>query len=298
MTLTFPQLANLVPESVPTGITLLDQPQAMLVIENANASATISLFGGQVLSFIPKHDGRDRLWLSKKAIWDGSKSLRGGIPICWPWFGDHKEKQYPAHGYVRTLLWKCIEIKEEGDGENQLTQITLVPIIPFNDASEFGFAGKASLKLDISIGRELSLVLSTTNIGEEAFSFTSALHTYFSISDIKQTELKGLSEDYSDKPRNYKIFSSPSPYRFSEETDRIHLNPVSKVEIIEVKAQSSVYSEGHDSIVVWNPWQENSRQLNDMEDDDYINMLCVETAITQGVLLEPGITKNLKQSIS
>lgn len=266
-------------------VTLLD-------VRNAHASATISLFGAQVLSFIPAHDGRERLYLSKTARLDGSKSIRGGIPVCWPWFGAHKQDStQPAHGYMRTRQWRLIESQENAE--------QTVLLLQAEDSSGPGFSGAARLQLQISIGASLEVQLRTTNIGTQAFPLSCALHTYFAVQDIRLTRVEGLQGQYSDKTRDWAHFASPVPYGFSEETDRIHLEPAAQVDIIDADgARTRVGSSGHDSIVVWNPWTECARNFPDMEAQDYTKMLCVETALTQGYALAPGQTHTLMQRVS
>ena len=270
-------------------VKLLQQAQPILSIENTAATALISLFGGQILSYVPVRDGRERLWLSDKTIWDGSQPLRGGVPVCWPWFGDHPDKQYPIHGYVQRRLWQCVASTEYDDS----TCITLEP----EDCQGEGFNGQASLSLELNIGTELSIKLTTGNIGSKTFSYTAALHSYFKVQDIGATVLTGLSGQYADKPRGFKIFTTPRPYRFSEETDRIHLTTAGKVSIVEKNNNIDVFSRGHDSIVVWNPWRENSSQLADMQSGAYQHMLCVETALTKGKILKPDEQHIIAQKI-
>jgi glucose-6-phosphate 1-epimerase len=262
----------------------------ILDIENAHATASISLFGAQVLSFRPKHDGRERLFLSTKALVDGSRSIRGGVPICWPWFGAHKEaEKYPAHGYVRTRQWQMLAT-EDSESATHLR-------FGLDDTRGPGFNGRATLVLDVMLGRQLALTLTTTNTGSTPFNLGSALHSYFAVSAISRTRLEGLQGTYSDKTRNWARFSTPSPYTFTEETDRIHFDAAPVVRIIEQTASTQIHSTGHDSLVVWNPWLENARQLPDMMDDDFEHMLCVETALTQGLLLGPNEVHSLTQTI-
>jgi glucose-6-phosphate 1-epimerase len=265
-------------------VTLLD-------VKNAAGHATISQFGAQVLSFTPKHDGRERLYLSKLARIDGGKSIRGGVPVCWPWFGAHKQDAtQPAHGYMRTRQWRLIEANAGAD--------QTVLLLQAEDSSGPGFPGTARLQLRVSVGSTLELQLLTTNIGNAAFPLYCALHTYFAVDDIRQTQLEGLQGEYSDKTRDWAHFSTPVPYGFSEETDRIHLQPAPLVDIVQGSgARTQVASSGHDSIVVWNPWTECARNFPDMEAQDYTKMLCVETALTQGYTLEPGQTHKLVQRV-
>jgi glucose-6-phosphate 1-epimerase len=262
----------------------------VLQIDNALAKAEISLFGGHLLSFIPKHDHRERLWVSDKAIFDGKKAIRGGIPICWPWFGDHScNTDMASHGYVRTQTWQVLNSEETNLG----TTISLKPLTSAGD----GFEYHAQLILVVHIGHQLSIQLRTTNLGEEPFTYSCALHTYFFISNINQCELLGLSEQYTDKNRDYQMFGTPRPYRFFEETDRVHLQQPRNLTIIDEQSKTDILSSGHDSIVVWNPWQDKSISMEDMTDDSYLTMLCVETAITQGQKVLSGATHVLEQVV-
>lgn len=268
-------------------------PQVTLLdIRNAQGSATLSLFGGQVLSFIPAHDRRERLFLSPTARLDGSKSIRGGIPLCWPWFGAHQQDAgLPAHGYIRTRQWQVVDSVER-DAESTLLLQAL-------DCSGPGFAGSAQLQLRLTVGASLQVELLTTNTGARPFPLSAALHTYFAADDIHGTELRGLRGRYSDKTRDWAHFDTPVPYRFTEETDRIHLEAAGELQIVQAGgAVTHIASAGHDSIVVWNPWTACADNFPDLEPEGYARMLCVETALTQGFALAPGETHALVQTIS
>ena len=259
-----------------------------LEIDNAHATVSISLWGAQIMSFKPKHDNRERLFKSNKIVLDGSKSLRAGIPVCWPWFA--QREGYQKHGYVRIRNWQVLSANDNED----FTEIVLAPL----DMVGKGFEGTAELSLTVRVGKTLSVTLTTTNTGKEAFEFNTALHTYFLVDDINKVELKGLSGTYSDKTQNWAMLETPKPYRFTEETDRIHLNPVKDVTIVESAGEIGVESAGHDSVVVWNPWAENSATMRDMGPEAYLRMLCVETAVTQGKTLQAGESHSLTQVIS
>ena len=259
-----------------------------LEIENEYATASLSMWGGHMLSFTPKHDQRERLFKSEKIVLDGTKSLRAGVPVCWPWFA--QREGYQKHGYVRIRPWQILSATDT----DEYTELVIAP----KEMQGAGFQGNATLVLTVQIGKTLNLQLTTTNIGATAFDFQAALHTYFALDDVNQVELKGLSGTYSDKTRDWAMLETPDPYRFTEETDRIHLNPVKRVNLVEGEQQTVVESAGHDSIVVWNPWQENAKGMRDLTDDGYLKMLCVETAVTQGHTLEPSQTHTLTQVIS
>ncbi|HTQ99170.1 MAG TPA: D-hexose-6-phosphate mutarotase [Candidatus Acidoferrum sp.] len=266
----------------------------LLTIDNAHARATISLYGGQVLSFVPKHDGRERLFVSNKALLDGSKSIRGGIPVCWPWFGAWKgvaqSTPMPAHGYARNRRWQVVTLEEGPD------HTTLRLTLP--DCHGPGFTHAAKLELLLVIGATLTVELTTANMGHEPFPLSMALHTYFAVDDTRQVQLQGLQGTYSDKTRNWAMLPTPASYRFTEETDRIHLHATPQVDIVDGKHMTRVQSQGHDSVVVWNPWSDGSKAFADLAADEYLRFVCVETALTQGFTLEPGHNHTLHQTIA
>jgi glucose-6-phosphate 1-epimerase len=261
-----------------------------LDIENAHATARISLLGGQVLSFKPKHDGRERLFVSDKTRWDGSKPVRGGIPVCWPWFGAHRgNPSHPAHGFVRTRTWNLVSNEDHAD----YTRL----VLEAPDTVHPGFEGSAALQLEVLVGRALTVKLHSSNTGTLPCKLTMALHTYFSVADVRGCALEGLQGSYSDKTLNWAMGATPQPYRFAAETDRIHLHAAPELRIVEAVCATTIRSEGHDSIVVWNPWSTGVGNFADMSSAGWQQMLCVETAVTQGLELAPGGVHTLVQTV-
>lgn len=281
---------------VHTTITHFQRDQIEIMqVENQHARLQISLFAGHILSFIPKHDGRERLWISDKAKYDGFTPIRGGIPICWPWFGAAPEQlatrfgALPSHGIVRTCDWQVSDLIETPEE----TQITLSP----NIAKTFNDLTSLSIELHIVVGKQLSVSIKTTNPSREPVPFFAALHSYFAVRDINQTEIIGIQRDYADKLKAGSIHPAPSPYKISEEVDRVHLGESPQISIAFQGSVTSVQSTGSDSIVVWNPWQRRSNEIADMLDDGYKTMLCIETARTQPNMLPPATTHTLTQTI-
>ncbi len=269
-----------------SGITFLN-------IDNPFATAQISLYGGHILSYIPKSDNIERLWLSPHAHMDGDKPIRGGIPICWPWFSDNhgREKgELPAHGFLRSQVWQLQKSEDTEKG----TLVSLTPAFTRAD----GFEYDCEVTLEITVGESLSVNLITNNTGVVPFTFNTALHTYFEVPDINHVELKGLRGNYKDKTDNFSIKETPSPYRFSEETDRIHSDAAKELSLFAKNERlTQINSAGHDSIVVWNPWQ-SAASISDMDAFGFKQMICVETAITSGKELKPGESHTLNQIIS
>lgn len=266
-----------------------DHGMTLINVDNQTASLGLSLFGGHILSFVPKADNRQRLWLSPSAVMDGSKAIRGGIPLCWPWFATHHLPGLPAHGYLRTQTWHIDRI----DDDVNRTELELKPAKTDGE----GFDGKAGVSLVIVVSEQLSVSLVTRNTGDTPFEFRAALHSYFKVSDISQAEIQGLSGQYIDKVQQSSLQPTPAPYTISGETDRIHLSSAEQVLLKDNKEQTVIGSAGHDSIVVWNPGPQKALEITDMPEQDYQHMLCIETAITQGKSLLAGETHTLTQKI-
>lgn len=267
------------------GLTFLD-------VSNALASARISLFGGHVLSYIPKSDEKERLWVSPHAYLNGERPIRGGIPVCWPWFSDDHGREkgaLPAHGFLRTQVWKLVNSEDTDNG----TSIKLAP--SFTRAE--GFENDCKVTMLINVGETMEVSLITENSGVVPFEFNCALHSYFHVDHIQKTQLNGIEGDYKDKLDDWAVKPTPTPYTITGETDRIHLAPIEVAEIeVDGSPFTDVLSQGNDSLVVWNPWQ-GAASISDMDAFGYKHMLCVETSLTQGKTLAPGESHTLKQTI-
>jgi len=245
-------------------------------IKNQHCSASISLLGGQVVAWEPM-DQQPVIWLSEKAIFNQGKAIRGGIPVCWPWFGAHSnDASQPAHGFVRTQNWELLTINNL---ENGSTDIQLN--FPYQASPVWKH--QYELSLQILAGETLELSLQTRNTGSESFSITEALHTYFQISDIQFVDVTGLdSLDYLDKVQDYQQFSQQGAVAVEEEIDRIYINHSGDCVIDDSKWQRRIHISKQNSLstVVWNPGEQKSHDMADMNSDGYKNMLCVETANT------------------
>ncbi|MGY3945405.1 D-hexose-6-phosphate mutarotase [Aeromonas tecta] len=258
------------------------QPQ--LSIDNGYAKAEISLFGAHVLRY-QRHGEPATLWLSDKAVLDGSKPIRGGIPLCWPWFGPAPARVgsgKPAHGFARTSLWTLDGVSDHEDGT--LVHLSLTD----SDASRALWPHAFELELDVLVGKELSLVLTTRNTGKAPIVYNAALHSYLQISSPEAISVTGLGEPYLDKLSGQDA-QQQGALTLSAAMDRIYRQADTIVRIKDAERTTQVVSGNHDSVVVWNPWQEGASAMADMSDDGYRTMLCVETAITAdaGVTIAP-----------
>jgi len=259
-------------------------------IKSSKATALISLHAGQVLSFQPKGETDDMMFLSSKAYYQDGKAIKGGTPICWPWFGaDPEGKGRPGHGFVRNRSWNVIATEALSNGDIKVT-------LGLDDTPETqAIWPKAfSLRQEIVVSDTLTLTLITRNTGKEKFSITQALHTYFKIGDIAQVKVLGLEGcDYIDKVGGGSAQKQQSGAVIIEsEVDRIYLN-VGNVLTIDDNVLSrriQITSQGSKTAVVWNPWEKISKEMADLEDDDFKRLLCVETtnAASDVVEVAPG----------
>ncbi|MDF5371937.1 D-hexose-6-phosphate mutarotase, partial [Vibrio parahaemolyticus] len=165
----------------------VDQIKIIRVIHD-KATAGISLHGGHVVSFTPEGQ-EDLIWMSEKAVFDGKAALRGGIPVCWPWFG---RIAAPAHGFARTAEWELVEHRENHNGV--IVELALFPTEEIHDIWPHMF----DARLVIEVGDELKVTLKVMNIDDEAWTFSGALHTYLNVGDIKQAQTTGMGAEYID----------------------------------------------------------------------------------------------------
>ncbi len=262
-------------------------------IHNQYASALISLQGAHVLSWIPEGE-EDVIWLSDDAKFAAGKSVRGGVPICWPWFGAHKSNaDYPAHGFARTTDWQVVNTEALDNGNTRIT-FTTQP----QGGNEAMWPAETSVQYQLTVGKKLELELITHNNGSKPIILCQALHTYFKVGDISKVRLHGLDDtDYLDKLENFKRKVQHGPVTIDEEVDRIYLDTASDcvIEDRALKRNIVIIKCGSHSTVVWNPWQETAEKMGDLGKDGYKKMLCVESsnAAEDIVTIDPGKTHQL-----
>ncbi|MFN6303855.1 MAG: D-hexose-6-phosphate mutarotase [Planctomycetota bacterium] len=233
---------------------------------------------------------QDILFMSRQAIYQQGKALRGGIPICFPWFNSlPSQPSLPAHGWARTSLWQVLKTYASDDGVH----------------IELGLANDGfNLVYRIVMGAKLSVSLEVQNSSQIARDYEVALHTYFRIGDIHQVTIKGDLErcGYYDQLTKQDYPQTNHPIGFNQETDRIYYGQAPSTEIEDrcLGRVLRVESEGSDSTVVWNPWIEKSKKMSDFGDDEYRQMCCIETSNVRlsSVRLEPGQSRMTSVEIS
>lgn len=261
-------------------------------VEHSLVSARISLEGAHIVSCVPAGQ-EPLLWLSPDEPELPGTSLRGGIPLCWPWFGS--ERPGPAHGIARISAW---ELKDVSVGEDGV-KITLV--LPQGEIVRQLPGEPWQLEAEFLLGQDLQVALTSANRGSVMQPLGQALHTYLPVSDITRSRISGLHGiNYRDQLTGSEELQQ-GDVRFAEEVDRIYHGPVGTLRLlngnhgrIEVKGSGSL------STVIWNPWQSKSRRLGHFPADGYRHMLCIETANAgpDRRLLQPGQTHVLSATIS
>ena len=247
-------------------------------INNVLSKASICLQGAHLMSWKPASQKVPVVWLSRDAKLAAGKSIRGGVPVCWPWFGAHAtETAFPGHGFARTVPWQVVETETGPDGS---TRLTLQLVESEKTRAQWPYSSK--LNLTVIIGDILHMELTTENTGAADFVIGEALHTYFQIGDIGAVRVTGLENcDYWDKVGGSALKKQSGAIIFSGETDRVYVNTASGcvIEDDNLKRHIHITKSGSRSTVVWTPWTEKANKMGDMgQPDGWREMVCVETA--------------------
>ena len=278
----------------PGAVAIRESPLGGPVVHLAarQATAAVAIQGAQVLEW--QVAGRDLLWLSPLSRLGTGKSVRGGIPVCWPWFGPHPgDPGKPQHGFVRTRPWQVVA----SDGDGGRASVTLA--YDAGDDDQALWPSRAKVRVTVTLDDALSLALETVNEGADTFDLTQALHTYFRVGDIASVQVLGLDgRDYLDKPDGYARKRQVGAISITGEVDRIYVGDIGAIRLVDdaLGRQIGIAGTGSRSAVVWNPWVERTAQMGDMgAADAYRQMLCVETANAGDdvVRVRPGASHTL-----
>jgi glucose-6-phosphate 1-epimerase len=248
-----------------------------LRLRASGSEALVYLHGAHLASFRTSEHG-ELLWLSEKALYAPGKAIRGGVPICFPWFGAHAVRsELPAHGFARTCEFSFEGSEVRGDNVVAELKLSSTP----ETLSSFPYPFSARLRL--SVGRELSLAFEVENRGEDAFEYELALHTYLGVSDVRHVELVGLEgASYDDKVSGIRArVEGAGPLRFVGETDRVY-DSTARISLLDAARKRRIVIDKTSSAttVVWNPWIDKAKRMADFGDEEWPGMLCVEAANT------------------
>ncbi len=236
-------------------------------IDTDQCTGSFFLLGAHLAEFQPKSQAHPILFMSNQAVFEIGKPIRGGIPICFPWFGPNKaDASAPPHGLVRTAVWDMLESQRIEDG----IMIRLgCQSAPFQ------------LTLTAVFGTTLDVTLHVQNESTTEQKCEVALHTYFQLGDARQATIFGLEQnEYRDQLTGNVNPPTGMGIQFTEETDRVYRGriPVVSIEDPVNQRRIQVHPRNSDSTVVWNPWIAKSQRMVDFGDDEFERMCCVETA--------------------
>ena len=248
--------------------------------------AEMYLHGAQVTSWKPA--GSDEvLFLSTKSRWTDGRAIRGGIPICFPWFrAKANDPQAPAHGFVRTRAWLLESILEEDD------TVVVSMVTESDEHTRRWWPGEFRLVHRATFGSQLKLELICTNTGTTPLSFEEALHTYNRVADVQDVRLQGLDTvRFLDNPDSNKEKAQRGDAVIASQTDSAYLNTRNPVELSDSKMRRRIRLAKTNSVntVVWNPWREKASELRDLADGEWTQFLCVEASniLDAAVHLDP-----------
>ena len=275
-------------------------------ISSDHAELLIAQQGAQILSY-QRLGEPPLLWLSDQAIFSKGKSVRAGVPVCWPWFGNlqrnpqavqsmYRGEQPPAHGLARTRDWKLLGIEEAGSA------LRIEFELPQAQGDLPDWPHDVELRLTVVMGDALELTLTSRNLGNTPVTISQALHSYFAVSDVRQARVEGVEGlGYIETLADWEQRQQQGTLAFTGETDRIYLNTPARLSIVDPHwgRRITLTSSGSRSAVIWNPWTDRARELPDMADDGWQRMLCIETANVWDdvVELKPGASTALKVAI-
>jgi len=287
----------------------IDQLEAIKV-EHPLFTATLLLQGAQLIEFTPSSCNNNLLWLSDTVEYKLGKPLRGGIPICWPWFGNMDKNptkiqqqiqgEASAHGFARSMPWQVNSITESCHHVEIILQLTN------NQQTQTLWPFEFNLQARFVFTNTLEVELTTTNTGAKTFAISQALHTYFPTDDITKTYIHNThGSRYIDALDNWKEKKQNGRIGFSEETDRLYFFNADKLDTYELRIESPntqlvLKNTQSKSAVIWNPWIEKSKRLSQFSPQDYQHMYCIETAnvMSDHKMLTPNQQQSLKFELS
>lgn len=286
------------------GVTFFTIPNSDITavrIETSSASLTVSTYGAHVLEWRLKDDPLPVIYLSDNAIYKEGKAIRGGIPLCWPWFGGAADPDLPAHGFARTSTWEIDSVTN--DSEEAMIFLKLTDTPETRKRWDHPFELRCRILLNANT---LIMALDIFNSGDAPFAFSAAFHNYFRVSDIAEIAVHGLeSHDYMDLNDNMILKTQPdTPLIIDGPVDRDYGTVLAPVVIHDPKAARKIETCSFElkSVTVWNPWAEVAKKMTDLGDDDYLHFVCVEPAVLpdhdHAIIVEPKHSRSISQMVT
>jgi len=261
------------------------------VVRSDHSSSEIYLKGAHVTSFQQKGE-EPLLFMSPSAKMPRGNSLHGGIPLCFPWFGN-REGEKLSHGFARNSIWDLVKTKVNAEGEVEVTFQLPVDVLKENRWAP------VEVLYRVTVGKKLQLELIVNNTTSIPFVYEECFHSYFFVGDINQATLHGLKGlTYLDKNEDFKAKQEQlDELPIVGETNSVYLNSTAPIEIHDrsLRRTIRIEKERSRSTVVWNPWSEKAKEIVDFGSEDYRHMLCVESGNVKefDIKLDPGKSSSL-----
>lgn len=281
---------------LPQGLSLVEDDLDAIDVDTPLCTGRVYFHGAHIASWTPK-GAEPVIWLSDHSHFTADSAIRGGVPVCFPWFGPGRSgDKTPAHGPARLAEWTLVDAARLDTGIVRM-RFTL----PQRVLTENGFADDASVALHIAMGRSLQIQLSV-NAGSGPCVFEEALHTYLHVGDISTLRIEGLEgANYLDKVDNRRVKTQDGAVVITDETDRIY-DSQENLRLVDptLGRTIEVAKAGSADTVVWNPWADKAAAMSDFGDDEWHTMVCVEAvnALSNQVHLEAGQKHVMSQMIT
>ena len=263
----------------------------MIAIDTPSASAKIYLHGAHVTSWRPRHGSSDVLWMSELSRFEPGSPIRGGIPLCFPWFGIATENPpAPQHGFARIVPWDYL-----GSTRDVNTVTCSFRLTDSRAASASHWAHEFEAVYTVTVGTELTLRLDVTNTGSTTFAFEEMLHSYFAIQDASTTTVGGLGDVKFISKDDATPRSDPSPVLVGSGVSRSYRGAGGPVEIDDGSRRIRIVASGAPDAVLWNPGPDIARTFEDFPDDGWKDMVCFESGAIRATAptVQPGATRPL-----
>jgi len=278
--------------NLPESVTLRELKPGFPVLDifHPRCTGSIALLGAHVMEWTPAGQ-KPVLFMSADAVFEEGQAIRGGIPVCWPWFGGREG--LPGHGFARLRFWDLVRAEDSAGGVELEFRL--------QGKGDLGWPHPFELSLNVKLGDTLTVALEMKHLGESTVEITAALHTYLGVGDIAQTRVEGLADThYLDSLDDHRRKLQKGEVIFDREVDRIYLAD-GAVQVVDPVWHRTLDLDksGSRATVVWNPWIEKSKRLGDLPDEAYHGFLCIEAANTgeEVVRLESNGTHTLRQVI-
>lgn len=256
------------------GFAELEEDLAFITVSNKYADADICLYGAHVTSFRPRNS-MDLLWMSPESNFEVGKPIRGGIPVCFPWFGPHKtDSDKPQHGFARLMYWDVVSTSTNASGES-VVKLQLCS----SEETKAYWPHDFCAEMTFVVGKKLTVTLKVTNTSDRPLDYTCALHSYFSLSAIESVSIEGLQGvTYYNQLTGENGVQEEGKLEISEALTRHYLNTETPVIIADsaFRRRIKVDKAGSKVTTVWNPGAETCANIGDLPDDGYETFVCVE----------------------